>query len=352
MKRGHSLRRRLVGTMLALVLLGVVAAITFYQHELSEIRADAEAVQPGAGEQVAQRLGEIVAEDFRELSYIFIPLGLLTVLAIGFVSAWSLRPIQRASQEAARIDPQTMQSRIGTQDLPDEVLPLVEAINGTLDRLAAAYESERRFTADAAHELRTPIAVLQLRLQKARIDGGMDWDAVENDLSQLTRVVTQLLDLARHDSANRNPAQEQIALNLARTAREAAAQLLPLAEKQGRSIEVSAPVPVRVRGNADDLRDLLRHLLDNALTHGRGTVQVSVERAGSRAVVRVIDEGEGIALALRDTSFERFRKGPHSEVGAGLGLPIARQIARTYGGDVTFEEGAGGRVKVQLPAVD
>lgn len=351
MNGGHSLRRRLIGAMLVLAALGGAAVVLFYLHELSEIRADAELLMPGAGEQIASRLADIIEEDFRELAYIFIPLGVLMLLAITLITAWSLRPIRRASHEAAQIDAANLARRIGTQGLPDEVLPLVQAINQTLDHLASAYEAERRFTVDAAHELRTPVAVLQLRLQQARIDGGLDWDAVERDLAQLTRVVGQLLDLARQDRAHRQATRELAAVNIARIAREAAAQLLPLAERQGRDIEVSAPEPVQVLGDGDDLRDLLRHLLDNALTHGRGTVSVRVERAGNRAIVRIVDQGPGVAAALRDSVFDRFRKGSSTQAaGAGLGLSIAREIARAHGGDVAFEDGPGGRLRVELPA--
>lgn len=350
MSGSHSLRRRLIGAMLVLATLGGAAVVLFYLHELAEIRADAELLMPGAGEQIASRLADIIEEDFRELAYIFIPLGVLMLLAIGLISAWSLRPIRRASREAAQIDAANLQRRIGTQGLPNEVLPLVQAINQTLDHLASAYEAERRFTVDAAHELRTPVAVLQLRLQKARIDGGLDWEAVERDLAQLTRVVGQLLDLARQDRAHRQATREQSTVNLARIARETAAQLLPLAERQGRDIEVSAAEPVQVLGNGDDLRDLLRHLLDNALTHGAGKVSILVERVGERAIVRVVDEGPGVAEALRDSVFDRFRKGSGTQAGAGLGLSIAREIARAHGGDVAFEGGPGGRLRIELPA--
>jgi signal transduction histidine kinase len=129
---------------------------------------------------------------------------------------------------------------------------------------------------------------------------------------------------------------------------------LPIAEKEDRSVIVEAPDMVPFRGRADDLRDMVHNLLDNALVHGCGTVRVAVrhERSdrGQEIVVEVADEGMGVPEALKKAMFERFRRGPMSK-GAGLGLAIVRQVARGHGGDVGFLSEPGCHVRVVLPAV-
>ena len=207
--------------------------------------------------------------------------------------------------------------------------------------------AERRLTADAAHELRTPLAVLSLRLQKARL-GEADWPAIERDVTRLGRLVGQLMDLARRESPARGDAAPA-ELNLSRIVRQAAAQVLPLAEEAGRLLEVDAPDEVRVPGRADDLRDMMVNLLDNALVHGAGTISVAVRPHGERVVVEVSDEGAGVPEPLREEVFDRFRKGRAASPGAGLGLAIVRQVARDHGGDARFLPAPGGRVEVVLP---
>ena len=238
----------------------------------------------GRGQPDPEMLAESVLldEDYEYL-YVLAPFVLLSLALVWPISGWSLRPVARASREAAAVGPANPAARITADRLPDEVRPLAEAVNAALDRLARAYVAERRLTADAAHELRTPLAVLSLRLQKARL-GEADWPAIERDVTRLGRLVGQLMDLARRESPARGdvtPAE----LNLSRIVRQAAAQVLPLAEEAGRLLEVDAPDEVRVPGRADDLRDMMVNLLDNALVHGAGTISVAV-RAARRACRR------------------------------------------------------------------
>ena len=145
-------------------------------------------------------------------------------------------------------------------------------------------------------------------------------------------------------------------LNLARVVREAAALVLPLAEQAGRQVEVDAPDVVSINGRADDLRDMVINLLDNALVHGQGAVHISV-RSGAKldrktVFVEVSDQGAGVPNALREELFDRFRKGEQASPGAGLGLAIVRQVARSHGGDARFLAGPVCSVQVSLPARD
>ncbi len=290
-------------------------------------------------------------EDSEHVSVLIV----FAVLALGLmwlISGWSLQPIERASREAARVGPSQPDLRISAGGLPREIQPLVEAVNGALDRLSRAYAVERRLTADAAHELRTPLAVLNLRLQRARLTGSTDWPAVERELSQMGRMVDQLIDLARKESLSYERHTERLPLlNLSRLVREAAAQVLPLMEAQDRRLEVRVPAEVRIRGRADDLRDMVRNLLDNALVHGKGAVSVRIlpgPAEGGMIRIEVRDEGPGVPTGQEESVFERFHRLNAQAPGSGLGLAIVRQVARSHGGDARFVPGEG-RIIVELP---
>ena len=282
-------------------------------------------------------------------------LGAFSVPALALiwlVVSWSLRPLHRAAADARRAGPHDPQARISPRGLPAEIAPLVEAVNGALERMAQAVDAERRFTENAAHELRTPLAVLKLRLQRAEQahsgDPAFDWPAIGHDLAQMQRLVSQMLDLARKEYAGAAGSGHHAQVNLARLAREATAMVLPLADAQGRRVSIDAPDLLMVTGHADDLRDALRNLLENAVLHGRGEINVAASRTPGHAVVVVSDEGQGVPADLRERVFERFCKGP-STTGSGLGLAIVREVARAHGGAVSLLPGPGCHVSVVLP---
>ena len=298
-----------------------------------------------------KKLVDSLFQEASEQLLVLVPFAAVAVILMWGITWWSLRPVTRASHEAAAVGPTNPGGRISEHGLPREVRPLVAAANGALNRLAEAYAAERRITADAAHALRTPLAVLSLRLQRARHRGTIDWPAVENELAQITAMVAQLLDLARKEA---QPRQGDMAalpvVNLSRLVREAAAGVVPLMERQGRELEIGAPETVAVRGRADDLRDLIRNLLENALWHGRGTIRIGVRRDDLyRVMIDVIDEGDGVPPGMEEEAFGRFRKIHADSPGSGLGLAIVRHVARSHGGDARFVPGAG-HVVVSLPA--
>jgi two-component system, OmpR family, sensor histidine kinase TctE len=280
-------------------------------------------------------------------------MGALTVAGLAMawgVSGWSLRPLRRATAEAAAIGPEQPELRLSEAGLPGEVRPLAQAVNRALDRVASAYVAERRFTADAAHALRTPLSVLDLRLQRAQAGGVLDWPVVRADLAELARVVSALVALSRADrAAGPEPRGE---LNLARLVREVAAAAAPALEAEGRGLAVLAPASLAVRGEAGALRDLLFALLDNARVHGAGEVTVALdtikgEGGEGAAVLSVADRGGGVPEGEREAMFERFRQRDASRGGAGLGLAIVRQAARNHGGEARFTAAA--TVQVRLP---
>jgi two-component system sensor histidine kinase TctE len=296
----------------------------------------------------------LFAEDAEQVLTL-VPFGLLALVLIWFISGWSLRPIARASSEAALVGAADPEKRISAEGLPAEVRPLVDAVNGALDRLSRAYAAEKRLTADAAHELRTPLTVLDLRLQRARLTGQVDWAAIARELAHMKRLVGQLMDLARKETlAQREPMDGLPVVNLSRVIREAAAMVVPLMESQERRLEVDVPDSGTVRGDADDLRDMMRNLLENAAVHGRGGVAVTLRSDGDASsrvlAVEVSDEGGGVPRGQEEAVFERFRKLDAAAPGAGLGLAIVRQVVRRHGGEVRMVPGRG-CVVLTLPAV-
>ena len=369
-----SLRGRLTLAMLLVFILGlVVSAIVSTREARQEAGLSTPEMlrEETMDQQDARRaLGMVFLDEALDWLLVFVPLAMASFALVWLIGWWSLRPLARASRQAAAIGPANPAGRLYTDELPREIRPLVKAVNGALERLDQAYAAQRqlverldhayaaqrRLTADAAHELRTPLAVLSLRLQRAKLDAAADWPAMERDLAQMSRLVGQLLELARvedparlKDSAGLGP------VNLARLAREAAAMVLPLAEERERPLEVEAAAVVSLPGRPDELRDAMRNLMENALVHGGGAVRVSVrEKPGDGtdrwAVVEVADQGPGIAEELRDAVFDRFRKAVPASPGAGLGLAIVRQVVSAHGGEVHVRPGPGCRVKISLRA--
>ncbi len=294
----------------------------------------------------------LMDEDYEDY-FVLIPFILGSLPLAWAISGWSLRPLARASREAAQIGPDNPNARLSTDGIPREISPLVVAANGALERLAHAYEAQRRLTADAAHQLRTPVSVLDLRLQRARAEGRIDWPTISAEMAQLRRLVDQLMKLARRDETAREADAARTNLNLSRVVREAAAMIVPIAEHAGRALVVNAPDDVMMRGRADDLRDMISNLIDNAIVHGEGIVEVAVRSpsaaTGQRIHIEVVDQGFGVASELRELVFERFGKAVSTSPGAGLGLAIVRQVARGHGGDVQFVDHATCCVRITFP---
>ena len=355
--RPDSLRGRLMLAMLGVFVFGTAAAAS-----LDELSIAALLSPLLSGRRL--RLGgleRLLHEPYQDVT-VLVAFSLAMLLLIWLVSGWSLAPLRRASQDAAAIGPGNPEARISGEGLPSEIRPLVLAFNGALARLADAYALELRFTADAAHGLRTPLAVLDLRLQRARAEGRVD-AGIEGEVAQMKRLVGQLLDLARKEQAAPVTALHGCAaVNLSRAAREAAASVSLLAEAAGRSLVVDLPHTLSVLGRADDLRDMVRNLLDNAVTHGAGLIRLSgrldTQAQASRpgpylvdALIEVSDEGSGVPDGLASSVFERFRKVRSGSPGSGLGLAIVSEVVRSHGGSVGFAPGRGCRVLVRLPAM-
>ena len=302
-----------------------------------------------------QRAAELALQTLRPFALLLPVLALLIWFAVGR----ALEPLQRLTVQlkARRVD---ALDALPPARLPDEVQPLVGALNDLLGRLRAALERERAFMADAAHELRTPLTALHLQMGAlARASGESERSAAMADLSagvqRAIRLVEQMLALARQQP--RAPA-ERVAVHLDDLARETVAELIPLADAGGIDLGVAAAQPASVVGDPEALRTLMRNLIDNAVryTPAGGRVDVSVEPPegthGARFTVG--DDGPGIPSEERARVFDRFyRRAGSTPPGSGLGLAIVKAIATAHGAIVALAPGAGGRglaVTVLFPA--
>ncbi|MFF9491919.1 ATP-binding protein [Streptomyces flaveolus] len=280
----------------------------------------------------------------------------LTVMLIGFpallaVVAWvtwlvtrrALRPVEGIRREMAAITAsEDLARRVPVPGTHDEVARLASTTNETLAALESSVERQRRFVADASHELRSPIASLRTQLEVAAAHPELlDLDGAVEDTVRLQRLAADLLLLARLDAGER-PADARV--DLAALAR---------AQAQGRAgVGVRAGDAVAVAGSRGQLERVLANLLDNAERHARSAVEVSVRRDGDVAVAAVADDGEGVPAADRERIFERFVRldaaRSRDDGGAGLGLAIARDVAVRHGGTLTVRDAPAGGALFEL----
>ena len=280
-------------------------------------------------------------------------LGLLIWLTIGR----GLRPLESVAA-AVQVRTPAALVPLAEGNLPQEVRPLVQALNDLLRRLGAALAAQRQFVADAAHELRTPLTALSLQVQLVeRAAAGEEraaaLTAVKDGLVRATRVVEQLLTLARQEPEA--AAHPSAVSDLSELARMVMAELMPLAERRAIDLGMARAEPARVTGDREGLRVLLANLVDNAVryTPEGGRVDVSTYLAGGEAVIEVTDTGPGIPAAERERVFDRFyRRADAGSAGSGLGLSIVKAIVERPGGRVTLADAPGGRgltARVVLP---
>ncbi len=271
-------------------------------------------------------------------------LGLLVWLGISA----ALRPLPALGRQVEARRPDDL-AALQADDAPAEVAPLVRSLNALFVRVARMIENERRFTADAAHELRTPLAALKTQAQVARAaqDAPARLHALDNVIAgcdRATRLVEQLLTLARLEPGQLRG--QAARCDLRELARQAVAELAPAALARGIEIELDGSGPVMADGHADLIAVLLRNLIDNAVRYSPpGTVvRVAAARAGATSSIAVTDQGPGIPPEERAKVARRFYRMPGSEAsGSGLGLSIVQRIAEIHAAKLTFSEGPEGR---------
>ncbi len=280
---------------------------------------------------------------------LLIPFGLIVIGLLFVLLRWTLLPIKKAVGLAENIGPDQPDLRIPLNELPGEVRPLARVANEGLDRLAQAYKYEQSIVNDAAHALRTPLAVLGLHLQKLNISDEKGTADLIREFEKVHKLVNQLLVLAHQDRLQLLTLQGDQHADLARMTREAAGTMLPLFEVANRSIEVSLNESVTVRGNAELLREAIRNVLENALYHGAGNVTMTMGApVGEIVTLDIKDEGTGVPPEEQEEMFLRFRKGRENSAGSGLGLAIVRSTLRNTGGDASFIKAMPGTVQLRF----
>ncbi len=274
----------------------------------------------------------------------------LLLLAVGGMS-WRLvgsamRPVEQLRAGAADITATRTARRLPVPESADELRRLAETLNAMLDRLATSEARTRAFVADAAHELRSPLATLRLHVELGAPDDAVSREDLIDDVDRLARLVDDLLLLARADAG-------------ATTGRREDADLSQLAEtvvaRQAWRVPVRVDAtPTHVTADADAVARALGNVLDNAVRHASTAVVLEVTQDGGMAVLRVTDDGPGIPLAQRERVLERFVRLDSARArdagGSGLGLAIVTEIVRAHGGGIRLDDAAPGlRVTLSLP---
>lgn len=267
----------------------------------------------------------------------FLPFVVSAILISWLVTRFGLTPLYKAKEQLAGIDFKSVDQRIDGSKAPKEIAPFLDALNGALARLEDGAKRQRRFTANAAHELLTPIAIL-----RARLDAPNEPDFLsdlDRDMRRMQSIVEQLLVLAR-GAERGNLAAEDV--DLGALARRMIGDYLPLIVDSGRAIALDPPAaPVIVRANGQALECMVSNLINNALRAEPvgGTIELRV-RAGAR--LEVVDHGEGVGASERDLVFEPFWRRTETTRGAGLGLSIVKELTEKQGGGVFVAETPGG----------
>jgi len=286
-----------------------------------------------------------------------------SLLLLPLIVGWGMRPIDRVAAILRKITHKNVgRENLQIQDIPRELLPFVEALNGMLARLDKAIQQQKQFTADASHELRTPLAVIKSTIQTARMtdrqvtDYTKALDDMHQDVNRMERLIEQLLSLARIDEGS-------VLLDTTRVALDVLlANLVEIfdarvAQRGGKVICENCPT-TWVKGNENELNQLFTNLIDNAVKYGptKGMVRITLDHStGDFVSVCIHDQGGNIPSEAKIHLFDRFYRVDSSRSrdtgGSGLGLAIAQEIAQRHGGqiEITSEPGKGTSVFVRLP---
>ncbi|QWT20458.1 HAMP domain-containing histidine kinase [Bacillus sp. NP157] len=267
---------------------------------------------------------------------LFLALALVSIVATPWIVRRALAGVVRTAREAENIKVGSQGIRLPEDQLPREITPLVRAVNDALGRLDDGHEQQRRFIASAAHELRTPIAILRMKVE-ASSDPALRGLAA--DVSRLSTLSEQLLDL--HRLENGAPFE---AIDPAAIARRVAADLAPLLIAADKSIEVVTHRPAPISGNAGAIERVLTNLIQNAVEHGGKQITVRVE--GS--TIEVEDNGAGIPADERERVFEAFHRLRPRSSGTGLGLHLVQQVMSHHKGHASILDASDGGTLVRV----
>ncbi|OSI26424.1 two-component sensor histidine kinase [Bradyrhizobium canariense] len=308
---------------------------------------DGKVIRIRVAEDLAHRdviIDDIVSNFFRRVGWITIPI-LLVLLGIDIIIfRRAVAPLWKASEEASNIGPARTDIRLPTEQIPREIMPLVTAVNQALDRLEDGFRVQRQFTADAAHQLRTPLAILRTRIET--LGDGAARHALHADIEGMSRIVAQLLEIAELDTLVLDPGETA---DLRAVCAEVVGSIAPLAIAQHKDIALrGTEAPVLIHGNSVMLQRAIFNLAENAIKFTAKDTSVDVEVSEDGAV-RVRDCGPGIAEAERELIFHRFwRADRQRSDGAGLGLSIVRAVADDHAATVAVDNLPGGGAQFTL----
>ena len=300
---------------------------------------------------------------FNSHGYYILPL----VISIPFLlfPAWlsirlALRPWRKVGREIASRGPRHL-TPLAFEPRHEELRPMVQSINALMQRLSDSAVRERNFIADAAHELRTPIAAIRINVEVLRAQGMLVkgnrelLDGMLRSSARAARLVSQLLRLMRSNAEGDVAPARRLALD--ELLQERLAALSGLAQVRGVELELVATQPgLEVTGDREGLMSMIDNLIENAIKYSPASaaVMVHLSAAATQAVFTVTDQGPGIAPALRSRVFDRFLRDPdQTQAGSGLGLAIVKSVIENHGGEITIDsnphDGQGLRVTVSLP---
>ena len=303
--------------------------------QVIQVAQDLSARQELAGSLVLRIVGPVM---------LFAP---ILMLAVWWVVSRSTRPLLRAREQIARRAAEEL-SPLTATDIPDEVRPLVDEINLLFARLAESFSAQQSFVADAAHELRSPLAALRLQVQSMQRATDTEGRAVAarrliGGIDRMGRLVDQMLVLARQDAAVDPVGTAPV--DLRGTATLAIGDVLAAAQGRHIDLGISESAAVSVAGEPEALRILLRNLLENAIkyTPDGGTIDVAIRIADRSPVVEIADSGPGIPAEERSRVFDRFYRvaGASIAPGSGLGLAIVQSIAGRHHATISLDESPG-----------
>jgi len=310
-------------------------------YRIFSIQTDNQTVQVAQDLAVRRSMASNLA--LRTLGPIAVMMPIL-MLVVWWVVSGSLEPVARVRKQVASRQADDL-SPVSEAGLPDEVRPLVQELNLLFGRVRTAFDAQQHFVADAAHELRTPLAALKLQVQSLERSDNPEAKRVAvgrltAGIERATRLVEQLLVLARQEASAAGGAPRQ-PVDIAGLARRAVADLAGVAQAKDIDLGVQRADAAEVEGQPDALMILLRNLVDNAIkyTPQGGTVDVSVVAEHGGVRVTVEDSGPGIPPAERERVFDRFYRVPGSDAaGSGLGLAIIKSIAERHDATLALGE--------------
>lgn len=255
---------------------------------------------------------------------IFVAFTLLSLLLTPFLVRRVLSGVSAIAIQAQQIDITQRGSRLSEHQVPVEILPLVRAVNGALQRFDDSYDSQKRFITSAAHELRTPIAILRAKLECSDNQASQEFIL---DVDRLANIAEQLLDLRRLDMVN-----SREVIYLTELALDVAADIAPLLVELGCSVELAILTHCSIRGDSGAIERVITNLIQNAVQHGGRHVIIRIIENG----FEVDDDGPGIPKEERTRVFEPFHRLKPRNTGSGLGLNLVQEIVRKHQGDVSI----------------